>query len=144
MARKKAKVVMVFGTFDGLHPGHVSFLKQASRYGASLVAVVARDATVRKEKGRAPHRTLSARMSALGALGLADRVLAGDPPSRIPRFPVIAKIKPLIICLGYDQERYLDKLASVMRGWKRPPRIVRLKPHQSHRYKSSLLRTRES
>ena len=49
------KKVMAFGTFDGLHPGHLNFLKQARRLGDSLVVVVARDANVRKIKGRFPR-----------------------------------------------------------------------------------------
>ena len=40
--------VVVAGTFDGIHPGHLSFLKQASELGNELVVIVARDKTVQR------------------------------------------------------------------------------------------------
>lgn len=40
---KKFNRVMVFGVFDGLHPGHRAFLRQARKKGDKLIVVVARD-----------------------------------------------------------------------------------------------------
>ncbi|MCK5249408.1 MAG: adenylyltransferase/cytidyltransferase family protein, partial [Spirochaetaceae bacterium] len=37
------KTVLVFGTFDVIHPGHQWFLRNAARHGDRLVAVVSRD-----------------------------------------------------------------------------------------------------
>ena len=31
--------VMVFGTFDGVHPGHENFFEQAKQHGDYLIAV---------------------------------------------------------------------------------------------------------
>ena len=46
--------VMVFGTFDGLHPGHLSYFKQARKYGDYLIAIVALDENVLQFKGHRP------------------------------------------------------------------------------------------
>ena len=48
------KRVLCCGTFDYLHPGHISFLKQAARLGTELFVVVARDENVKRLKGRYP------------------------------------------------------------------------------------------
>ena len=50
----KNKTVMVFGTFDLLHKGHLNFFKQASEFGNNLIVVVARGETVNKVKGKFP------------------------------------------------------------------------------------------
>ncbi|HEY4500387.1 MAG TPA: adenylyltransferase/cytidyltransferase family protein, partial [Candidatus Paceibacterota bacterium] len=46
------KRVMVFGTFDILHPGHLYFLRAAKKLGDYLIVSLARDVNVRKIKGR--------------------------------------------------------------------------------------------
>jgi len=46
--------VLVFGTFDILHKGHLNFFKQAREHGDYLIAVVARDRTVKEIKGKPP------------------------------------------------------------------------------------------
>ena len=49
------KKIMVFGTFDVLHKGHINFFKQAKKHGDHLLVVVARDKTVSLIKGIKPH-----------------------------------------------------------------------------------------
>ena len=48
------KTVMVFGSFDLLHPGHLFFLKQAKKHGDKLVVVVALDRTIESVKQQTP------------------------------------------------------------------------------------------
>ena len=50
----KRKKVLVFGTFDGIHKGHLSFLNQAKEHGDYLTVVVAKDSNVKKLKGHKP------------------------------------------------------------------------------------------
>ena len=61
------KAVMVFGTFDILHPGHINFFKQAKKYG-NLIAVIARDRTVKQVKGRLPKYSEKQRLKAILSL----------------------------------------------------------------------------
>lgn len=144
MTSKSRRTVMVFGTFDGLHPGHRSFLKQARRYGDYFIVVVAQDKTVRVQKKHAPRFPLRERINRIRNLHIADEVIAGNAPSRISTFPLIRKVQPEVICAGYDQLHYIDTLRFIMRRWKKKPRVVRLKAYRPQKYKSSLLRTRES
>ncbi|MEK7084029.1 MAG: adenylyltransferase/cytidyltransferase family protein, partial [Patescibacteria group bacterium] len=47
--------VLVFGTFDGIHTGHLYFLTQAKKKGRVLTVVIARDETVKQLKQRSPR-----------------------------------------------------------------------------------------
>jgi len=130
------KKVMVFGVFDLLHPGHISFLKQAKKLG-SLIVSVARDKNVKKMKGRLPVFSEKKRMEHIKQLEIAKKVILGaikDP------WPHIKKEKPNIIALGYDQADYVGNLKKELskRGLK--IKIVRLKSFRPEIFKSSLVR----
>jgi len=126
------KTVLVFGTFDNLHPGHLNFLQQAKKHGDVLNIVVARDANVLKLKGRQPQQTEKTRQKKLQQLKIAQQVFLGNKNYQ-NRLKIIAKIRPDIICLGYDQPKL--KLPKI--------KIVRLKSYFPQKYKSSLFAKKE-
>jgi FAD synthetase len=95
------KTVLVFGVFDILHLGHLSFFERARRQGSELVVVVARDARVAAEKGRAPVFSESERLKMVKALRIVDRAILGDPPGKCG---MLKKLKPDIVVLGHDQK----------------------------------------
>lgn len=128
---KKVKI-MVFGTFDILHLGHLNFLKQAKKYGDYLIIVVARDKTVKKVKGKKPKKNEKIRLAEIKKLKIADRVVLGDLKNKLR---IVYEFKPDIICLGYDQKNFVALLKKI----KFPLKIVRLKPYQAKEYKSSKL-----
>jgi len=102
------KTVLVFGTFDNLHPGHRWFLKKAALHGNRLVAVVSRDAFVQDAKGYAPAQSEATRITELQASGLVDMAILADKTIRT--YGVIREIKPDVICLGHDQLSLLNDL----------------------------------
>ena len=106
MKARGAKKVMVFGVFDWLHPGHLSFLKQAAQYGDELIVVVARDSSVKKLKNKIPVHNEKERLLMIKKEPLVHLAVLGD--SRLGSYDVIKKYKPDLICLGYDQ-KYLEK-----------------------------------
>ena len=55
MTKKKSLKVMGCGTFDGLHPGHLSYMKQLRNLGDEIYVVVARDCNVKDIKCRLPR-----------------------------------------------------------------------------------------
>ncbi|KKR77928.1 MAG: FAD synthase [Candidatus Curtissbacteria bacterium GW2011_GWA1_40_9] len=59
------KVVMVFGAFDGVHPGHVDFFRQAKEFGGLLVVSVGLDRNVEKIKGEKPLFSESERLEVI-------------------------------------------------------------------------------
>lgn len=129
--------VLTTGTFDIIHPGHVNFLKQASRCGDFLIVVIARDRTVRRVKGRLPQNPEWKRLTNLKRLRLANRVVLGQLGDKLK---IIEKINPDVICLGYDQRSFTSHLKRELKKRGLQPRIVRLKAFKPHLYKSSLLR----
>ena len=130
MLNKDKKIkVLVFGTFDLLHPGHRYFLKQAKQRGDYLVVVVARDENVKKIKGKLPKDSEKKRKQNLEALNYIDEVYLGHRDLR-KKQKLLKKIKPDIVCLGYDQEvNFRSKCVDV----------EKIKSFHPNKYKSSLL-----
>src|SRR3989339_2092009 len=99
--------VMIFGTFDIIHGGHIHMFKQAREYGDFLTAVVARDVNVERIKKRGALHNEVERVYFLKHIDLIDEVVLGD---KTDVYKVIAKQKPDVVALGYDQRVYVDEL----------------------------------
>lgn len=127
------KKVIVFGTFDLIHPGHVHLLKEAKEYGDFLVVVVARDSTVCEVKGKLPTNKEDERVKNVEKLNIADKVMLGCLDDK---YKVIADEKPDIIALGYDQKVFVGQLTDVIDD---NVQIVRISPYMPDLYKSSKL-----
>ncbi len=132
------KKVMVFGVFDLLHPGHISFLKQAKKFG-SLIVSVARDKNVKKVKGKLPVFDEKKRIEHVKQLKLANKVVLGADKDPIPH---IKKEKPDIIALGYDQGTYVKNLSEQLQKVGLKTNVIRLKPFRPEVFKSSIIRRR--
>ena len=129
--------VMIFGSFDILHPGHIHFLKRAKTLGDKLVVVVALDATIEAVKGNVPKYNERERVEHIRDLKIADKVMMGYEADK---YEVIEEINPDVIALGYDQDGFADKLKEEMEKRKMNPKIVRLDAYKEEHYKSSKLR----
>ena len=136
MSDKKNKV-MVFGTFDIFHKGHESFLRQAKKQGSFLVVSVGRDKVVEKVKGKLPRNNEKKRRDKIKESGLADRVILGGLKNM---YAQIRKERPDIICLGYDQLSFVDRLPQkLLEFGMKNVKIIKLRPYRSDIYKSSKL-----
>lgn len=134
---KKQKNVMAFGTFDGFHKGHRSFLKQAKQCGDYLIVVVAQDEAVHQFKNHSPRLGLLERMDAVKQAGIADAVVAGDTTQ--DNWEVIRKHRPAVIALGHDQEVLRQALEAKINDFPFSPELRTMDAHKPHRYHSSLL-----
>jgi D-glycero-beta-D-manno-heptose 1-phosphate adenylyltransferase len=93
-------VVWTNGTFDLLHPGHLSSLQQARALGDMLIVGVNSDASVRGYKGpKRPILTQDERAAMLSALECVDYITIFDEPT--PE-PALARLKPDIHCKGAE------------------------------------------
>jgi len=128
--------VLAFGTFDIFHPGHEYYLKEAKKYGNELQVVIARDATVKRVKGKYPVNSEGDRLNIIRSLDYVDKVVLGDKKDV---YTVIVKLEPDVICLGYDQKAFTDNLKEKLIQKGLNPRIVRLEGFKPEVYKSSKL-----
>lgn len=129
--------VLLFGTFDILHPGHQNLFEQARRLGDYLTAVIARDATVKKIKKKIPIFNEKQRQKNLKKTGWADEIILGSGGDK---YQIIKKFKPDIICLGYDQKSFTADLKKKIRAFRLNTKIVRLKSYHPQKYKSSKIK----
>ncbi|OGJ03949.1 hypothetical protein A3G06_00140 [Candidatus Nomurabacteria bacterium RIFCSPLOWO2_12_FULL_46_14] len=147
--KTKAVRIMVFGTFDGLHPGHLNFFKQARALKALalgqarnltlrsfLIVSIARDKNAKKIKKTKPTRTEQERFKLVQQSRLADRVVLGGLRNHIPH---IVEEQPDIIALGYDQRAYVAKLQKELKKKGLSVQIRRLQPYKEKIYKNRLL-----
>lgn len=137
--KKNTVKVMVFGTFDGLHLGHLNFFKQARALAQGksfLIVSIGRDKNVFRIKKRRPRLNERERKKLVKGSGQADRVILSGEQNHLPH---ILKEKPDIIALGYDQRAYVKNLKMDLKNQGLSIKIFRLKPFQPNKYKSALL-----
>lgn len=123
--------VLVCGTFDRLHPGHMFLLREASRRG-KLFVLVARDATVRNIKGVMPEETEHVRLENIRKAFPRARALLGSHEDFLAP---VCSLRPDLILLGYDQ-----CLPPGIREADLPCPFERLPAFHPEKYKSSLRR----
>lgn len=130
---------MVFGTFDGLHQGHINFFKQARKLVPNpfLIVSVARDENVSKIKGKSSVLNEKERIILIKKHQLIDKAVLSGITDHIPH---IVKECPDIIALGYDQKAYVKNLKKALKNKGITAKIVRLKAYKSDVFKNNLLK----
>jgi len=103
--REKPKV-LIGGTFDILHPGHVYLISEAAKLGKVYV-IVSRDSTVKKVKNREPINDETQRLFMIKHVKGVYEALLGD---KHDMYKSVLKVKPDIIVLGPDQKFNEDEL----------------------------------
>ncbi|MSU60383.1 MAG: FAD synthase, partial [Candidatus Staskawiczbacteria bacterium] len=117
--------------------GHLNFFKQAKEYGDYLMVVVGRDSTVLSVKKKLPKQNENKRLEAVQKAPYVDYARLGN--EGVSKYEVIKETKPDIICLGYDQIFFVEKLADKIKEFGLNIEIKRLVAFKPEIYKSSLL-----
>ncbi|OGZ54658.1 MAG: hypothetical protein A3B25_03515 [Candidatus Ryanbacteria bacterium RIFCSPLOWO2_01_FULL_48_26] len=136
--RKRRTKVLVFGTFDLLHKGHIYFLKQARKFGDTLIAIVARDSSAMDLKNRKPRHGERARLAAVRGIPGVSKTFLGD--KILGSYSVLKKLQPDTICFGYDQYGLETDLRARMETGELPRiKIIRLKAYKPEKFKTSIV-----
>ena len=129
--------VLITGTFDLLHPGHINFIRQALKFGDFLVILVARDKNVVKSKGQTPYFNENKRLENLEKLNLADKIISGDLNDP---YKVIREERPDVVALGYDQQTFVSGLIDFRDNSYLHFKIERLEPFKEDICKGKSIR----
>lgn len=131
--------VLIFGTFDGLHAGHLAMLQEARTHGDYLITAIARDRYVHETKDRAPKFKEQDRLQGVAEHPLVDETILCD--RQRGSFDVVEKTDPDVIALGYDQDELYESLKQwLAKKGNKHIQLVRLKPYQPDKYKTSYVR----
>ncbi|MBU7016568.1 MAG: adenylyltransferase/cytidyltransferase family protein [Theionarchaea archaeon] len=101
--------VVVAGTFDILHPGHLHLLEKAAQLG-DVYVIVARDCNINKDK---KVFTEDERLRMIESLKMVKKAVLGD---KNDYFKPIIDIDPDYIFLGPDQDEEWVKSEVGKRG----------------------------
>jgi cytidyltransferase-like protein len=106
--------VVVTGSYDWFHSGHVRFFEEASAYG-NLHVVVGHDANIRLLKGEGhPLLPQDERRYLVGSIRYVKQALISSGDGWLDADPEIRKLKPDIYAVNEDGDRggkreYCDK-----------------------------------
>jgi len=137
------KIVTIFGVFDGIHKGHLEFIKEAKNVGDQLVAIVARDSIVEKIKGKIPENSEALRIKMLLEVPEIDLVYLGDLETGT--YKILREVGPDVVYLGYDQNDLYDNLKKAMKDGILPKmELVFAKAYKPEIFKSSILNNKKN
>lgn len=97
--RRRAKRVLVAGTFDLIHPGHIKLFEEASRHG-DLYVIVSRGENAEKAKKRPVVMPDETRLFLVSSIRYVKKAVLGD---RTDILKAVEEIAPELILLGPDQ-----------------------------------------
>jgi rfaE bifunctional protein nucleotidyltransferase chain/domain len=109
-------LVFTNGVFDILHRGHVTYLDQAARLGATLVVALNTDASVRR-LGKGDERPLNGLVDRLALVAALASVSAATSFHEDTPLELIAQLRPDFIVKGGDYD--MEKLAetALVKTW---------------------------
>jgi len=131
------KKVLLFGTFDIVHIGHLHVFKKAREHGDHVRVILARDTRIQELKGFAPVHNEQERKEFLKHIDLIDEVVLGDEHNV---YKPIEEYRPDVIVLGYDQEQFVDKLTPTLQEMNLETEIIRLEPYKHETHKSGKIK----
>lgn len=132
------KRVLVFGAFDGLHPGHLDFFRQAKKYGDFLIVSVGTDKNVRRIKGKRPLFSQRERLDLVKSCRIVDKAVLG---AQKDFYSHILEVAPDVVGLGYDQWASEEEVKrELLKVGLLKTRVVRLEPYKTNRAKSTHLK----
>lgn len=133
------RVVMAFGTFDLLHPGHLKYLEAAKKLGNYLIVVLSTDKNVKRLKGKSPVHNQKERAFMVGQLQVVDKAVVGREKDF---YFLVKKFQPQVLALGYDQSEPPEKVRAELAKKNINAKVVVLPAFNEKRHKGAKIRER--
>ena len=92
--------IMIAGTFDIIHPGHIHYIQEAAQYG-KVTVIIARDHTVQRIKQRKTVLDEEMRSTIVQSIKGVDKVILGNE-NGVWYDPVL-KVNPHLFLMGCNQ-----------------------------------------
>ena len=121
-SRPQRRKVLVAGTFDIIHPGHIYLLREAAKHG-DLYVIIARDTNVKKIKGRTPIFNEQCRLQLISSIRYVKKAVLGDETDFLK--PVL-EVAPDLLVLGPDQPFDPEELQKELEKRGLNTRVVKL------------------
>lgn len=109
---KNKKKVMIAGTFDILHPGHVFLINEAAKLG-DVYVVVATDKNRKTYSGTAPIVPEEQRLELIKSIKNVEDAKLGRHDN--DTLKTVQELSPDIILLGPDQKFSVKKLQNALK-----------------------------
>ena len=110
--KKTKKKVMIAGTFDILHPGHIFLINEAAKLG-DVYVVVATDKNRELYSGNAPIVPEEQRLELIKSIkNVKDAILGRHDNDTLK---TVQEINPDVILLGPNQKFSVEKLQNALR-----------------------------
>ena len=104
------KIVLVGGTFDLIHHGHLEFLEKARGMGKYLVVALESDAFIKEHKHRTPIHTQEQRAHHLAHLDVVDEVVILPPMQGYKDYlKLVQMIEPQVIAVTEGDPHLVEK-----------------------------------
>ncbi len=92
---------MIAGTFDIIHPGHIFFINEASKFG-DVYVVVSTDVNAKRFKGEKPIVPEEQRLEVIKNIKNVHTAMLGRKDN--DTLKIVEEINPDLVLLGPDQE----------------------------------------
>lgn len=129
---KQGKKTLAFGVFDGIHAGHIYYLKKAKALSGFLIVAVARDAPLWKIE-KSHHLSQEERVDAVESLGIADKVILGGKEDSLE---LVMKLKPDKIALTKYSPIRASFLSKYLKKAGLECKVVEIPPYKPKIYDS--------
>ncbi len=117
------KTVLIGGTFDIIHGGHIYLMEKASKFG-DLIVVVARDENVKKIKGHPPIIPEEQRLAVVKSIRYVKKAILGNPGPDLLK--IVEEVNPDYIILGPDQNLSESELHNRIKNLGLKAKIIRI------------------
>ncbi len=135
------KIVLVCGTFDGIHEGHRYFISKAQKLGDDLIIGVSPDEYIRQNKKREPRNTMEKRMELLKKEFPCAQIIGSD--KKLSTWEILERSQPNIIACGYDQIKFKEALEKVIKEKNLSIEVIMLPSFEPDTFHSSIIHKNE-